>query len=188
MGNRGILHDEGRNIVRPWAHRCWICCAMSFKAMDRRPIFRTPPNRYSELFFLDDATALAAGHRPCNYCRREALQEFKRFWCLANLPGVSCANVPISTIDAQLHQERARRGGAKVTFQSQLSELPEGTIFAKDGTAFLVHGSGVREWSFVGYSSASISGTANVEVLTPRSVVAALKSGLRLVVHESAAT
>jgi hypothetical protein len=107
MGNRGILHDE-QQIVRPWKHKAWVTCQLLFNGRQRK-VFG--PGTYSELFFLDEATALSAGHRPCGECRRQRFNEFKATWTQANTEG----KATVADIDRQLHQERAVRGGGKVT-------------------------------------------------------------------------
>ena len=109
MGNRGILHDDEQRIRRPWQHQAWICCLLSFKDR-KRALFS--PGSYSELFFLDEATAFAAGHRPCGECRRERYQFFKAWWTQAHQPGSS---VTSAQVDKVLHAERALRGGGKRT-------------------------------------------------------------------------
>ncbi len=76
MGNRGILHNQEKRIVRPWAHKAWIACLLSYGSV-RRAVFA--PGNYSELFFLDEATALSAGHRPCGQCQRERYRLFKEY-------------------------------------------------------------------------------------------------------------
>ncbi len=110
LGNRGILHDDQQQIVAPWRHKSWVTCRLNFAGI-KREIFA--PGSYSELFFLDEATALAAGHRPCAECRRQRYNEFKELWCMANLEGAQAAKVPIAKIDERLHAERAAVGGKK---------------------------------------------------------------------------
>lgn len=129
LGNRGILHDANRNIVTAWKHKSWITCQLTFRGR-RRQVFA--PNRYSELFFLDEATAFAAGHRPCAECRRERYMEFKAAWLEANV-GLSSKSLPIAEIDKQLHSERTRRGGGKVTYKADFNSLPPGTFIERDG-------------------------------------------------------
>lgn len=82
MGNRGILHDDGNRIVRPWAHKAWVTCLLEFNGVKRPKPFS--PGNYSELFFMDEATAFAAGHRPCAHCQRARHREFKDSWVRAN--------------------------------------------------------------------------------------------------------
>lgn len=83
MGNRGILHDDRNRIVRPWAHRAWVTCLLEFNGIKRSRPFS--PGNYSELFFIDEATAFSAGHRPCAHCQRLRHREFKDAWVRANV-------------------------------------------------------------------------------------------------------
>jgi hypothetical protein len=175
MGNRGVLHDEARAIVRPWRLKAWILCRLEFKGRKRR-VFA--PGRYSELFFLDEATAFAAGHRPCAECNRERFMAFKRAW-----PSEAKA----AEIDSALHAERIA-GGDKVSYAAHLDELPGGTMIERDGSALLVHGESLYPWSFSGYGAPRPrpSGAASVRVLTPRSTVRAITQGLAPQIDSSA--
>jgi hypothetical protein len=101
MGNRGILHDAQRNVIKHWVGKSWVACDPSFMGIDRKPLFQS--GRYSELFFLDETTALAAGHRPCAYCQRVRFNEFKRVWFAANHPELAAEGTPVKVLDAQLH-------------------------------------------------------------------------------------
>lgn len=176
MGNRGILHDDAKKVVRPWAHKAWVTCLLCFGEMKKRKIFSE--GNYSELFFHDEPTALAAGHRPCNFCQRERFVAFKTAWVAANLPDRLVKQVSIQEIDKALHAERAVRGGGKLTYMAGLDALPRGAMFVVDGVAYLVHRDGFLPWSFDGYGpSRELPGDAVVEVLTPRSVVAAIGQG-----------
>jgi hypothetical protein len=183
MGNRGILHNEAREIVRPWARKPWVSCLLSYKS-EKRELFSN--GNYSELFFLDEATSLAAGHRPCKTCQRDRHINFKNVWLQANKPAVADF-VPISEIDNVLHAERAKRGGGKQTFDAVLSELPVGTIFEYKKEAFLVQKHALLRWSFDGYSAAdSIPQGHTVVVLTPQSIVRMFSLGYVPGVHSSA--
>lgn len=185
MGNRGILHDDQRNVVAPWRHKAWVTCQLAYKGRHRE-VFA--PGRYSELFFLDEATALAAGHRPCGECRHARYLEFKELWCAASLPGREAHSVPVAEVDAVLHTERAVRGGGKVMFKARLSDLPDGAFFAYEDRAYLRWGGVLRAWTHHGYeeSALRLPGSAQVDVLTPASVVEVLRLGFRPQVHESA--
>ena len=167
MGNRGRLHDAGRRIVRPWQVRRWITCVLRFKDR-KRAVFA--PNRYTELFFLDEATSLAAGHRPCAECRRPRYEEFRDRLALKTA----------DEIDRLLHAERLDRDGRKRTYRAALSSLPDGTLVAAEylGAPHLVWKGKLRRWSFSGYGNgvAPAAGT-EVAVLTPRSIVAAIRAG-----------
>lgn len=186
MGNRGILHDEGNRIVRPWAHKWWVTCVLEFKDIKRPKPFSQ--GNYSELFFLDEATAFSAGHRPCATCQRTRHLEFKRAWARANVPEDLRASTKIPVIDQVIHAERAIFGGGKRTYDARLVELPHGTIFEHEEGAYLVSGRGCLPWSFEGYAAPKVIDVAAiVKVLTPRSVVRAFAAGFAPIVHHSAA-
>jgi hypothetical protein len=184
MGNRGILHDHDQAIVRDWAHKHWVVCVLEFKRVKRAKPF-SKPNNYSELFFLDEATALSAGHRPCHHCQRQRSAAFKE----AGMKGSQLAGfVPMPALDAALHSERVQ-GGSKVTFEAQWRSLPLGTMFEKDGAAHVVARKGPLKWSFDVYmQAASFDIDETVEVLTPRSIVSAFSHGFVPSLHPSAAT
>ncbi|MCA0327328.1 MAG: hypothetical protein LCH89_17260 [Proteobacteria bacterium] len=182
MGNRGILHGSSNEILRQWAHKSWVTCLLSYKGIKRPKPFS--PGNYSELFFLDEATAFAAGHRPCTFCQRERSMSFKKAWLSANVPIEQQSNFRLSSLDAQLHQERVANGGSKNTYEAHVSELPNGTIFQHSGHAYLIADGACRQWSFQGYAvSQSPPSSAMVSVLTPRSVVAAFLQGFQPKVH-----
>ena len=183
MGNRGNLHDENQRIRRQSARKAWVTCVLSYEGI-KRPVFA--PGSYSELFFLDEATAFAAGHRPCKTCQRDRHIEFKSAWLRANKPAAGDIFTPITEIDAALHTERIR-GGAKRTFTSTLSELPDGTMFEHEGAAFLLWKGRFLKWGFGGYSHGkTIPAPALVQVLTPLSIVRMFAEGYQPTVHESA--
>jgi hypothetical protein len=185
MGNRGILHDDGDRIVRQWAHRAWVTCLLEFKGIKRPKPFS--PGNYSELFFIDEATAFAAGHRPCAHCQRTRHLEFKEAWVRANVPDQLLASTLMRDIDKVLHAERTVPGGGKGTFDAPLVELPRGAIFEYEGIAYLVSSVGYLPWSFGGYGAAKSIGAATVvKVLTPQSVVRAFANGFTPLVHTSA--
>src|SRR5215213_2819224 len=102
MGNRGILHDDARHIRRAWQGKRWISCVLEFRGR-KRPVMA--PGRYTELFFLDEATALAAGHRPCNECRPERLAAFKHAWA-AGVEGQPGMRLLVTHLDPVLHRDR----------------------------------------------------------------------------------
>ena len=184
MGNRGILHNDAGEVVAPWRHKAWVTCVLEYKGR-RRQVFS--PRRYSELFFLDEATALSAGHRPCAFCRRERFNEFKALWCRANMDGAPPSSVPAPIMDKRLHAERALRGGGKVTFVAKLKDLPAGAFIELGGEAFLFWGGRFLKWSFSGYCPApQLFLPREVTVLTPASIVAVLRLGFTPQVHVSA--
>lgn len=185
MGNRGILHDDGNQIVRPWAHRAWVTCLLEFNGIKRARPFS--PGNYSELFFIDEATAFAAGHRPCAQCQRARHLEFKDAWVRANVADDLRAKTLMPDVDKVLHAERTVPGGGKGTFDAPLSELPRGAIFEYEEAAYLVSARGYLPWSFDGYGEPQdIDAAAVVKVLTPRSVVRAFEAGFAPLVHPSA--
>lgn len=185
LGNRGILHNKDQEIVVPWRHKSWVTCQLHYQGRNRE-IFSD--NNYSELFFLDEATALSAGHRPCAECRRERYNEFKGLWCAANLGGAASSSVPISQIDNQLHSERAKCGGGKITYHSELQAIAPGAFVVIGNDAYLYWGGRLQKWSPTGYSKAKVKATPSmvVEVLTPASIVKIMKTGFIPQVHESA--
>jgi hypothetical protein len=184
MGNRGILHNDAREIAAQWRLKRWITCHLSFKDRYRRVL---TPHRYTELFFLDEATAFAAGHRPCAECRRQRYNEFREAWSMAN-PAVSKGEkLRADDIDRQLHLERALRGGGKQSYQSNLSVLPSGAFIDRQGMAYLWWNRSLYPWTFAGYDQPipiQAPGEA-VRVLTPASIVAAFRQGFVPQVHES---
>lgn len=186
MGNRGILHGVSNEIVRPWAHKSWVTCLLSYKDIKRPKPFSS--GNYSELFFLDEVTAFAAGHRPCTFCQRERSNSFKGAWLRANVPNEQKRAFRMTSLDERLHQERVGNGGSKNTYEAEVSELPSGTMFQHDGYAYLVFGSSYRQWSFKRYiTGQSFAPSTTVSVLTPRSIVAAFSQGFQPTVHSSAA-
>jgi hypothetical protein len=185
MGNRGILHDDENRIIRPWAHKAWVTCLLEFNGIKRPKPFS--PGNYSELFFLDEATAFAAGHRPCAHCQRARHREFKDAWVRANVAEEFRATTLMPDVDKVLHAERSVPGGRKETFDAPLVELPYGAIFEYDGIAYLVSAAGYLSWSFEGYGEPKvIDAAAVVKVLTPRSIVSAFAAGFAPIVHKSA--
>ena len=176
LGNRGVLHDADGAIRRNWKVKAWICCRLQFRGRHRQVM---TPNRWTELFFLDEATALAAGHRPCFECRREDAQRFKAAWLAGQKRN---GNPPIGEIDAVLHAERlgARRS-------SRLAALPDGAMVEHGDAAWLCWHGRLLPWSFDGYGAPHPSPPAEATVLTPRSTVAALAHGYVPSVHPTAA-
>ena len=164
MGNRGRLHDAEKRIVRPWQVRRWITCHLRFKDR-KREVFA--PNRYSELFFLDEATALAAGHRPCAECRRKRYEEFRDLLAMKGA----------DEIDRALHAERLDAGGRKRMYRAPVASLPDGTMVDYLGAPHLLWKGKLWPWSFSGYGAGvALTGT-EVDVLTPRSIVSTIRSG-----------
>jgi hypothetical protein len=183
MGNRGVLHDDTRRIVRSWQVRRWIACRTAFRGRHRQLL---QPHSWTELFFLDEATAFAAGHRPCAECRHADYQRFKAAWTV----GVGTPN-GADQMDAVLHADRLEGRGAhqrKRTYWERLGILPDGAFIRLDGSAWLLWGGQLLEWSAGGYRMRRSLPPAptRVEVLTPRSLVAVLRAGYPLQAHVSA--
>jgi hypothetical protein len=178
-GNRGVLHNVDLALVRRYQVRRWLVCVLEFRGR-RRPVMR--PGRYTELFFLDEAVALAAGHRPCAECRHAAYQSFRTAWAAAlALPAKPAAD----DIDRVLHWERRLASGARVTYPAPLSELPDGVFIARGGESWLVHGGGLCRWTPAGYTGRIDRFDGPVAVLTPRATVAAIRAGYRPLLHPS---
>jgi hypothetical protein len=175
MGNRGVLHDGSKRVVAPWRLPRWITCVLSFKGRQRE-VFT--PNRYSELFFLDEATSLSAGHRPCAECRRRRYEEFRAAWDTGRRGRDAAPRLlRADAIDRVLHEERLE-AGKKRTWRAVLSSLPEGTMVEHAGGPHLVWGGTLRPWSFFGYGSvAEAAPETEVVVLTPPTIVGAIRAG-----------
>jgi hypothetical protein len=182
MGNRGILHDASKRIVAAWRTRRWIACLLEFRGRHRE-VFA--PRRYSELFFLDEATALSAGHRPCAECRRGRYEDFRSTWPSgqrgrSTLPGAD-------EMDRVLHAERCESAPEAPRFFAPLSSLPPGVMVEVGGRPCLHLDGGLRAWSFEGYGPALPAPQGKrVRVLTPRTIVRAIRAGFLPAVHESA--
>jgi hypothetical protein len=183
MGNRGVLHDESKRIVAPWRLKRWITCTLRFK--DRhRAVFT--PRRWSELFFLDEATAFAAGHRPCAECRRDRFNEFRAAWLSVNADLIGNDSSRIEDIDKVLHAERVATDGGKQTYTARLGALPPGTFVEYRRMPHLVWNGRLWPWTFSGYAAPRKTRAADVTVLTPKSIVRVFESGSLLPqVHES---
>ena len=181
LGNRGgRFHRDDRTIgPRPWASRQWICCVLSFKGRRRSPLMG---RGYTELFFLDEVTALAAGHRPCFECRRADATRFAAAWARAK--GFK-APPKAPEMDAVLHEERLDRR-AKRTWRAEAADLPDGTMVTVGGEAFALRGGEMLAWSYAGYGPPRMRWAGEVDVLTPSSIVAVLNEGFAPVWHPSA--
>jgi len=180
-GNRGVLHDEHRRLVRTWQVRRWIACLLSFQG--RRRAEQMPPGRYTGLYFLDEATAFAAGHRPCAECRREDYRRFQEAWLVAR-PGASTL---ADDMDRVLHADRLGADRSKRRYRAALEELPDGAIITEGGAAWLVLGDQLRMWTPFGYTEVrSRREGTEVDVLTPASIVAVIAAGYRPWIHPTA--
>jgi hypothetical protein len=169
-GNRGCLHDADGRIRRRYNGRRWIACRLEFKGWHRAPLLQ--PGRFTELFFLDEATAFAAGHRPCALCRRE---DYNR---LVELLGAGA-----DAIDERLHAERVdpeTRGQRR--HKARFDELPDGTFVLHEGEPWLVLGSNLLRWTAGGYNARTARPRGGAVVLTPPTLVDVLRSGWQPVV------
>jgi len=171
MGNRGCMHDAEGRIVRRWTTKAWIACRLSFKGR-RRTLMQ--PGRYTELFFLDEATAAAAGHRPCAECRRGDYRAFRGLWEEVHGPVRGVAE-----IDALLHAARVGPGtGAQRRHRADWTDLPDGSFALHGDRPHLVLGDRLLPHAPAGYGPAlprPPQGTT--EVLTPAPVVALMRAG-----------
>ena len=178
-GNRGILHDDARRIVRPWQVRRWIACRLDVPGRRRQLM---EPHTWTELFFLDEAAAFAAGHRPCAECRRADYARFKALWSV-------CHGGPAGAddIDAVLHRDRLLDRRTQRTYRAELADLPDGTYAVLDGAPWLVWRARLHAWSDAGYRHARARPKrAVVDVLTPRSIVPLFAAGYVPGVHATA--
>jgi hypothetical protein len=188
MGNRGgCSHDDRQQLTRArWTSARWIACRLEFRGRWRAVM---QPHRYTELFFLDEATALAAGHRPCAQCRWADFNAFKLAWIEGNAEAGVRADDSIDAIDRWLHRERVGRDRRKRTYRAQLVDLPSGTMVTIDGAerqALLWWSGALYPWSFAGYREPiGPPAQADVTVLTPRSIVEALRAGYLPAIHPS---
>jgi hypothetical protein len=186
MGNRGILHNDERRLGNArWQHPHWVACRIEFRGR-RQEVMR--PGAYTQLFFLDEAVALAAGHRPCAHCRRADYEAFVTAWITAS----GCALRPrAAELDWQLHRERVDpQTRRQITHQAPLATLPAGTFVTlpgKPATPCLVQASGLLAWTPEGYRPLrEHPDEGEVTVLTPRATVAALAAGFQPQLHSSA--
>jgi len=186
MGNRGPLHDGNRKLgARRWSRKAWVCCRLEWKGIRRQVM---APGRYTELFFLDEATALAAGHRPCNDCRREDLRLFCQ--AVGRVWGGTESKLPrVPAIDEVLHADRIAPDGSKRTYEAALANIPDGVMFSSGDEpheAWLQWKGGVWKWSPSGYSlEPDLPQGITLRVLTPRATVLAINAGYVPAVHPS---
>ena len=181
MGNRGgRFHTDAKTLTRRrWASRQWICCVLDFKGR-RRDVWSSS---YTELFFLDEPTAFAAGHRPCFECRRKDAEAFAEKWCEAR----RLRRPPYAAeMDEVLHAERLR-GRAKRLHRRHVDELPDGAFAAFDGAAFAIRGSTLLRWTSEGHGAREPRPhRIAVDVLTPPAILAVLSAGYEPRWHLSA--
>ncbi len=192
-GNRGIIHDpETKRLLRKrWALQAWIVCECEFRDVRREPMGRNRKGRpgepdksgWTELFFLDEVTALAAGHRPCFYCRRERASDFLARFGLAF--GIEAPRAPM--LDRRLHRERPASGGTSpIIGVEDIAALPDGAMVADGARAYALRGGVALPWSFGGYGEPIGFGALGnaLKLLTPATTLAVLRQGYRPVWHE----
>jgi len=181
MGNRGgVLHNADREIVRAYKSRRWITCVLEFRGRHRVVM---SANRYTELFFLDEAVAFAAGHRPCAECRRERYNEFKDAWQLAHRldESPSADDMDLGLDPARIDQRK------KITYEAALNTLPDGSFVQIQGSAYLVWRDALMLWTPEGYARRDARPTDSiVTVLTRGPIVECFRQGYRPEIHETA--
>ena len=173
-GNRGCLHDEAGRIRRRYNGKRWIACRLEFRGWHREPLLQ--PGRFTELFFVDEATAFAAGHRPCALCRREDYRRFAALWSGLH-PGQKGADA----IDAQLHGERVDpETRAQRHHEARLDQLPDGAFVLLEDMPYLVHAGRLLRWTAAGYAAPeSTPSQGHAVVITPPSLVSILRNDWR---------
>jgi len=176
-GNRGCLHDASGGIRRRYNGKRWIACRLRFRGWQRQPLLQ--PGRFTELFFVDEATAFAAGHRPCALCRHEDYVRFGAIW-----RELHPERVGADAIDEQLQIERVVPGTREqLHHRAPLEELPDGTFVLREAEPWVVVGSELLRWTPAGYTERERRpASAEVSVVTPASLVAVLRAGWQPVV------
>ena len=171
-GNRGCLHDDNGHIRRRYSGKRWIACRLEFRGWRRAPLLQ--PGRFTELFFLDEATAFAAGHRPCALCRREDYDRLVAIWRRLHPDQIGA-----DAIDAQLHAERVDPGTrAQLRHEAPIDDLPDGAFVLHDDVPQLVLGGSLLRWTARGYADRKPRPAAQrVVVITPPSLIAVLQAG-----------
>ncbi|MGJ4926019.1 hypothetical protein ACQR1I_11920 [Bradyrhizobium sp. HKCCYLS2038] len=179
-GNRGIIHDPATKtlLTKRWSSPAWLVCLCAFRGKRREVMAR---QSWTELFFLDEATALAAGHRPCFYCRRDDANRFRAAWERGN--GVS--DVRASEIDKVLHRERLDHRRKRLhPLTAPFRTLPDGAMVQAGNESFLMLQGRALPWSFAGYGEPREELTIP-QLLTPPSTLRALQAGYQPVLHPS---
>ncbi|MUZ75824.1 hypothetical protein GOZ90_24465 [Agrobacterium vitis] len=180
IGNRGIIHNPATKTLlgKRWTTRAWIICTCEYKGRRRNPM---ADNSWTELFFLDEAVALAAGHRPCFLCRREAAERFRASWASAKKGAPPSAKL----IDSVLHLERLDRRRKRLhPIYCSLTDLPDGAVVVAGGGAYLLRAGLGHRWTSEGYGTPEILHVAD-HLVTPPSTLSALFAGYEPVFHPS---
>jgi hypothetical protein len=178
-GNRGIIHDPATKTLlkRRWSTHAWLTCVLEFRARRRKVMER---RSWTELFFLDEATAFAAGHRPCFYCRREDANQFLAAWEKGNRAN----EVHAPDIDAVLHRERFASSGKLHPLPMGIEKLPDGAMLQAGEESFLIVAGKPLQWTPSGYRKVTAS-IRDAKLLTPPSIVRAFSAGYRPALHVS---
>lgn len=175
MGNRGIIHNERQEICRTFKLKAWLICLLEFEGRHREVM---APDRYTELFFLDEASAFAAGHRPCFECRRADYNRFKSLWLKANPEYGFDEKTSIRKIDDILHHERIKSDRSKNTFEEKAESLPDGTFIVWNNEPCLISQGMLYPWTPFGYQKGiPYTSDQQMVVLTPKSVVRTFHEG-----------
>lgn len=171
-GNRGCLHDDQQRLGSArWKGKAWIICALDYKGWKRQPM---SPRTWTELFFLDEAVALAAGHRPCALCRRPAYVAFRQAW------GGSLA---APEMDAALHAARTGPGKTQRTYVAEARSLPDGVFVLHKDLPYLIRDRSLLAFSPGGYGQASALPHSEIVVLTPKPTVDVLRAGYQVIMR-----
>jgi len=180
VGNRGIIHDPATKTLlkKRWSTDAWLTCVLEFRGRRRKVMQR---QSWTELFFLDEATAFAAGHRPCFYCRRDDANRFRAAWEKGNRTG----DVLAPEIDAVLHRERLASAKKLHPLPKPIEKLPDGTMVQAGDDCFLIAGGKPLVWSPSSYRAVKRDLT-DAGLLTAPSIVRAFAAGYRPVLHGSA--
>ncbi|CAN5899300.1 hypothetical protein BH11BAC4_BH11BAC4_09450 [soil metagenome] len=174
-GTRGVIHNDEQEIIRPFKLKAWITCRLAFKGRKRKMM---SPNKYTELFFLDEATAFAAGHRPCCECRREDFNKFKSAWLKGNPEYGFDIKTSIEYIDKIIHRERIDKHKAKQTSESDIDSIPNGSFIAFNNEPYIIAGGKFFLWTSFGYERAVVlPKPGKLAVLTPGSIVNTFRAG-----------
>jgi hypothetical protein len=177
-GNRGIIHDPATRTLlkKRWAGKAWLICVCEYQGRRRQVMSR---RSWTELFFLDEAVALAAGHRPCFCCRRERAKAFRKAWAHAK----NCAEPSAAEMDAALHGERLQDGAKRIhAVPTAVTGLPDGAMVSRAGAAYTMAGGHAFRWTEDGYRPPQVLLRAD-GLLTPPSSLMALRAGYRPVLH-----
>lgn len=175
MGNRGVIHNKNKEITHVFKHKAWITCVLEFKGRKRTVM---TADRWTELFFLDEATAFAAGHRPCFECRRENAKRFKSCWIKGNAAYNFSMSTSINQIDEIIHCERINSAKKKVTHQRPPSAVPDGAFILINENPYLFCKGRAHRWTHFGYEDIiAVPETSMLTILTPESIVNAFRAG-----------